>query len=354
MGRAGRLHGLDVARGLAVLGMVLVNVKVSLGADTRGPELLTLLATPLTGRAAATFVVLAGIGVSLMSGRARHSGDRAARRAIQATMLRRCAFLLVLGLGLLGSGWIADILHFYAFYLAIAAGLMFVPGWGLAAAGVVAVVGFYGALPGYERGWDWSTLAYADLWTPLGFAHNLLFNGFHPVFPWVAFVLYGMALGRLDLGDRRVARRLVVGGLAVTALATALSAGLTARVGAEAELAVLVSTQPMPPGVLYLLAGGGTATALIGACLLATTRWPDAFAWRALRPLGLHALTHYVAHVLLLIVPLAVAGLDQTGDMRAVWGASLAYGVVGMAFSAGWQRRFGRGPLAALMRRVTG
>lgn len=352
MSSSSRLHGLDIARGLAVLGMVVVNVKISLAAEVKGPEVLAMLAAPLSGRAAATFVVLAGIGVSLMGGRARRSGDPAARRAVQVTLLRRCLFLLGAGLLLLAGGWVADILHFYAVYLTIAAVLLFAPGWVLGLVTAIAVVGFYAALPWYERAWDWETFEYADLWTPLGFVHNLLFNGFHPVFPWVAFVLYGMGLGRTDLRDARTQRRMVVGGVAVAAVTTALSTGLSALAG-DPELTELLSTQPMPPGLLYLLAGGGTATAVIGACLWATTRWPDAAPWRALRPLGLHALTHYVAHYFFLIVPLYVM-FGMEADMRVAWGASLAYGALGMAFSAAWQGRYGRGPLSALMRRITG
>ena len=59
-----RLEGLDLARFLAFVGMVIVNFKIAMGAET-GDGVLNLLTIALEGRAAATFVVLAGIGLGL-------------------------------------------------------------------------------------------------------------------------------------------------------------------------------------------------------------------------------------------------------------------------------------------------
>ena len=350
----GRLHGLDVARGLAVLGMVLVNLKVALGAEARGPEWLRLLAAPLTGRAAATFVVLAGVGVTLMGVRARRPAVLDDRRAVQRRLYRRCAFLLLLGVGLLVAGWTADILHYYALYLSIAAALMFASKrvvWSVAAA---AVFMFYLGLPIYERGWSWSTFEYRDLWTLRGMLRNTLFNGFHPVFPWVSLVLWGMLLGRRDLRAVSVQRSMIWGGAGLALLVEGLCWAATSGLPEGDELRALVSTGPMPPGLPYLLAGGGLATAVIGACLRLTQRWPDAWPWRALSPMGLHALTHYVAHVLLLILPLTAMGLGASADMTDVWLIAVGYGLLGGLWSYFWQRRLGRGPLSALMRRLAG
>ena len=47
----------------------------------------------------------------------------------------------------------------------------------------------------FDRGWNWATLSYRDFWTIEGFLRHSLFNGWHPVFPWAAFLLWGMWLG---------------------------------------------------------------------------------------------------------------------------------------------------------------
>ena len=72
-----RIIGYDVARALAIFGMVIVNFKIVMGAEQNGPAWLIHLAGLLDGRAAATFVVLAGVGLSLLSRKGRMSSDPA-------------------------------------------------------------------------------------------------------------------------------------------------------------------------------------------------------------------------------------------------------------------------------------
>ena len=63
----------------------------------------------------------------------------------------------------------------------------------------------------YSQGWEWNTLLYRDIWTLSGALRNLLFNGFHPVFPWLAFLLIGMAFGRMALHQRNVQLAMMLG-----------------------------------------------------------------------------------------------------------------------------------------------
>ena len=101
-----RLDGLDLARYVAFVGMVIVNFKIAMGAENDG-GLLSMLTTALEGRAAATFVVLAGIGLGL-------AGIRRLDQTIYVT-IKRALFLLMIGL-LNMTIFDADILHYYAFY----------------------------------------------------------------------------------------------------------------------------------------------------------------------------------------------------------------------------------------------
>ena len=50
-------------------------------------------------------------------------------------------------------------------------------------------------------------ISYEGIATPAGFARNLFFNGWHPVLPWLSFLLFGMVLGRLELGRWLFRRR---------------------------------------------------------------------------------------------------------------------------------------------------
>ena len=60
-----RVIGVDVARAAAVFGMVVVNFKTVMVVESAGPDWLVWMTGLLDGRAAATFVVLAGVGISL-------------------------------------------------------------------------------------------------------------------------------------------------------------------------------------------------------------------------------------------------------------------------------------------------
>lgn len=54
--RSPRIIGLDIARAFAIIGMVIVNFKITMGAEEGGPRWLRTFAALFDGRAAATFV----------------------------------------------------------------------------------------------------------------------------------------------------------------------------------------------------------------------------------------------------------------------------------------------------------
>lgn len=256
-----RISGYDVARALAVFGMVIVNFKIATGAHQADPHWLLDVTGLLEGRAAATFVVLAGVGLSLLSRRARLAGDVETLARHRGDLLKRALFLFVVGL-LYTPLWPADILHFYGVYITVGALVLAASTrrlLGLAAVFTMVFVGLLLVLD-YERGWNWQTLDYADLWTAPGMIRHLFFNGFHPVFPWTAFLLIGMVIGRLDLRDARIRKRLFFQGLGAAVLAEASSALLIRALspGADAtgqeDIQALFGTAPMPPMPLYILA----------------------------------------------------------------------------------------------------
>ena len=121
-----RIIGYDLARALAVFGMVVVNFKIVMGAEKNGPAWLAGLVGLLDGRAAATFVVLAGAGLSLLSQKGRMQKDRDRLARDRHTLLKRALFLFIFGL-LYTPIWPADILHFYGVYIALAAFLLSAP-----------------------------------------------------------------------------------------------------------------------------------------------------------------------------------------------------------------------------------
>ena len=94
--RSERVLGFDVARSLALLGMFVVHFGLVMASDRSHPSWAVAILDLLDGRAAATFVVLAGVGLSLRASRSRANDPLAASRA-KGVVARRGLFLLVVG-----------------------------------------------------------------------------------------------------------------------------------------------------------------------------------------------------------------------------------------------------------------
>jgi uncharacterized membrane protein YeiB len=355
-----RIIGYDLARALALFGMIVVNFKIVMGAAENGSPWLVDLTGLLEGRAAATFVLLAGIGISLFSGKARRSTIPKATVPIRNTLLKRAFFLFVVGL-LYTPLWPADILHFYGVYIAVAALLLTSSIRKLSILSVLLMVGFvvmFFAFD-YEQGWNWKTLEYAGFWTPIGMIRNLFFNGFHPTIPWLSFLLIGMIIGRLDMNDLVVRRRVFWAGL-VTAVAAEVMSWLLIQglsdgvsiVDQEAIVAIF-GTKPMPPMPFYILAGAGAATAIVALCVEIGLRCGS---HRWIRPLvatGQLALTLYVAHVSIGMGILEVIGRLENQTLTFSLLASGVFFALSVVFAYLWRCRFKRGPLEMLMRYFT-
>lgn len=348
MAKPSRLTGLDVARFIALFGMLAVNFAIVMGADEKTGA-LGLLTEGLHGRAAASFVVLAGLGMGL-------SGRNKRWLALVPVTLKRAGFLMVVGLA---NALIfeADILHFYAVYFLV--GLIFLrASMPALIAGIIGVnlifLGLF-ARVSYMTSWDFENFAYLDLWTFKGALRHLFYNGWHPVFPWAGFLLFGLLLARLDLSSTRLQHLMIYAGAAMIAVAE-IGARLAdlAWTGADPLTAALFSTQPMPPSPFYMLGGMGGATLLIGLCLTLERFIGDGAPFRALAATGRITLTLYIAHIYVGMSIIEAMGMLGGQTLSASWTAALAFTLGAIAFALLWARRFKRGPLEIVMRRLCG
>ncbi len=354
---AARLEGLDLARYVAFVGMVIVNFKIAMGADAdavigsgtgSGTGMAHALTAALEGRAAATFVVLAGIGLGL-------AGLKGLDQTVPVT-IKRAVFLLVIGL-LNMTIFDADILHYYAFYFLFGAALLPLRTrtliWGVLGLNLLFVVGLM--ILDYDAGWDWDSYTYSGFWTVSGFVRNLFFNGWHPVVPWLGFLVFGIVLSRISLDARGTQLRLVAGGAVALALVEGISAVLTplmARI--DPELVALVGTDPVPPVPFYFVAGCGAACIVVGLCLLMADRMRRIGLLAVFGPAGRQTLTLYIAHVLIGMGTLEALGmLGGQSVGQAVW-ASAVFCVCATVYAMIWARWFKRGPIEALMRKIAG
>ena len=118
-----RIYGYDIARALAVFGMVIVNFKTVMHTSPGNDAWWLSIFNVLDGRASAVFVILAGVGITLLTQSTRLAGAQLQLHQEKRVLLKRAAFLFVIGL-LYIEIWPADILHYYGAYIAIGALLL--------------------------------------------------------------------------------------------------------------------------------------------------------------------------------------------------------------------------------------
>ncbi len=357
--RSIRLDGPDVARALAILGMMVVHFMLVM-TDGMPPERWSdFLLALLDGRAAATFVILAGMGVTFMARKADGTAGAPDRNTMAAILRRRGLLLLMLGFLNL-TIWEGDILRVYGVSLLLAPWLV----WRCSRAVLLAALGFvltFGVLffaLDYGRNWDWNTMTYHGLWTVSGLWRNLFFDGFRSVFPWTGLLLLGIWLGRLDWSTEAVPRRSMLWGAVLLVSSAVVSKlllhwfGTPPQPGVDREEATaLFGLQSMPPLPLFLLNATGFALVVIGACTLVARRWRDRWPVRALVATGRMAFTWYVAHILLGLGGVIVLGWTRTSHLRALLTA-LAFFSLAVVVSIAWRRRFANGPMEYVLRRV--
>ena len=162
-----RILGYDVARSLAMLGMIVVHFGLVMAADATRPAWSAMIMHLLDGRAAATFVVLAGVGLTLTvpPGGRRPTIPARSPRCGRRSSAAAC-FLLAMGFVNLVI-WPGDILRVYGVSLIVAAGLITASDRRLLVVAFGFILGFLILLlvVDYETNWDWSTLTYHGLWT---------------------------------------------------------------------------------------------------------------------------------------------------------------------------------------------
>lgn len=355
-----RIPGFDLARAYAIFGMFIVNFNLVFGRHN-DPSFAGQLLSLFSGNSSTVFVMLAGMGLSIMSGRVQ-GNDIQERKRLRNLVLRRAVFLTVLGL-LLSTWWPADILHCYGAYMLAAAFLLFIPRryylW--IAALAVAVFHLLLLVVPYETGWDFNTLTYLDFQSLKGFARSLLYNGWNPVFPWFAYFSLGLYLGRLNWTLVATRRRVFCIGLCLFVPVEVLQL-VAGKLSLSAEMLLFIRADYLPPFLPFILGTMGFGLMLIAALVILCDRIPGSRLLHALSSTGRMTLTHYIVHLTIGMLALsALAGglnLDESGTGRLgplfILLFSAAYFVLSAYFSKLWNRKFRNGPFELLMRRLAG
>ncbi len=366
-----RIAGIDVARGIALIGMAATHML-----PVGGTMGLTLVGWLFAGKASALFAVLAGVSLAIVTGGQNPFTGRDLRRS-RITIAVRAGLIGVLGLILAASDtFVAVILQYYALLFLLALPFLRLR------ARTLAILAIAWALLSPQMSFllrgglgiempDGQVDIGMAVTQPLTSLHTLLLTGYYPAFTWLTYLLAGLAIGRLDLRSTRVAAWIAGGGalLAVTsyvvssALLDALQIGVVMR-GAEGPVTIvgrglnqvefygttnadapewLLVASPHSGTTFDLLLTIGTAMLVLGLCLL-LVRGVGVRLSRPVAAVGSMTLTLYTLHVL------SLAGLVPRESTEQWYVAQV---VIALVVAPLWLIRFRRGPIEEIVHDVS-
>ncbi|MHA2788371.1 heparan-alpha-glucosaminide N-acetyltransferase domain-containing protein [Corynebacterium sp. S7] len=368
-----RIIGVDVARGLALIGMVAVHTLPGVN-DNGGMTLSFFLAA---GNAAALFATLAGVGLAFISGGQNPVSGPRLGRARKRLLIRAIAIFFI---GVLFNLWIQppvyNILPYYGLMFLFAVFFIGMSIRGLTISAVLTVIIMPIVLFVVNRNRvdePIANITVVDLFQyPAESAITLLFTGTYPVATWFFYVLVGIIVGRLPLRKIATQGYLVFFGFFAAVSAWAVSyLGIWYMGGWEK----MISSEPnltlddietfivygsefdyMPTGTLTwqlvasphantalsILHSTGVALCVLGFCLLLSR-----FYSRQLSPLALigsMTLTLYLGHQSFLGVGLI------SGSPLLQFVTQIAFGI---AFAYVWTRFIRQGPLEWLVAQLS-
>jgi uncharacterized protein len=367
-GSTPRVDAVDLARGIALAGMMFAHLGPR-WVDVNPPWGQVLAG----GRAAPLFAMLAGVALSLV-----HRRDPQGTGSVRATCIRALVLVAMgLTLGSLHDMPVYVILAFYGLMIVVALPFRRLPARtlvtvGLAWAVVAPVLLLWLQIEHGPVLADQAELS--DVLPPWSLLAELIVWGTYPAGVWMAYVLVGLGIGRLDLGDVRTALRVLAGGMMLLGGAVVVGAiGIERGVFGDWYVQgwpqlVVTSPYPREPASwdelwlvgehtsrpLNVLGAIGSALVVIGACALLARVARLRTALLPLRAAGSMTLTVYTVHVLWSwrIAVHAAGSTDpdaQLGSYADWWLQIVALG----AFAVIWQRYVGRGPLEAVVRLVS-
>lgn len=331
-----RLAGVDLARGLAVLGMLAAHLYALPAFDVADAATWSGIAA---GRSSILFATLAGVSIGLVTGGRRpFSGERIA--TARSRIAVRALILWLLGMILLGTGVpVYVILPAYGIlfllalpFVGLSARTLF-----LVAAGVAVVAP-----------WAEALIEALPFWTTAAGVGVSALLGLHYPFPvWIAFVLAGLGATRSGLLILRTQLVLVLAGAALAAIGYGLHALAAPDPAFESRSLwdAVWTARPHSSGILEVIGSGGFALATIGLCLL-LCRTVLVWIVLPLRAVGAMPLTAYVGQLVAwaVVAGSAVGAVSDLAGFRAL-DPFPAFATTALVFCTAWALLVGRGPL---------
>jgi uncharacterized membrane protein YeiB len=182
----------------------------------------------------------------------------------------------------------------------------------------------------------------------------LLMDGNYPIIPWLAFGLIGMTLVECARGAAHRYEALFAWAIAVYLVSQSWVFWAGAHADALGPLAPYATSTWTPTSIPFVLVTGSFALMVIGAVGWRQAHRGSGQVMSVLACFGRASLTHYLAHITLVYVPMkAILRSDGWSAGTGVL-ACAGYLLIAMPLSVLWFRRFSRGPIEYLWHRASG
>jgi len=319
--KPGRLIGVDLARFLAIVGMMAAHLLGPVGKEPEWLEMLT------TGFPSTLFAVLGGFGVVFAS--RKYQGQA----ALLGT-LTRGGIVFALGwlLEFLPDHNIAVVLIYFGAAIMVSSVFLTFPTWALAiSAAVIALIG--GQFIPYYRLNMYNGLyeGMLDYNSPSKFFGSIFITGTYPVLTWIVYLLIGMIFARWILKQREKGTLalssgvMAIGGIAVSVsswligllyfrsklddmyaslpeeeIEELLESANQSLYGSQPEpgLTAVLFPNPHSGSLVDILHTAGGAIAVIGLCILLTSSLRNVpIVLRPFTSAGSAPLTIYILHI---------------------------------------------------------
>jgi len=365
--RPPRIPSLDVTRAIALVGVVIMNYHAYLNKDKAfyppHPSFAERIFNPLSGilttRFAATFVLVAGIGIALLVQSAVQSGDSALIHTAQMKLARRGLFLYVVGAAVQWI-WPGTILFYYGAFFLISAVICTWSNRSLVALSAISIAVSTGLSA--WRGYQFFQGNFTQWLSPApNSPRNLLIRTFvdytHPVFPWITFICAGIILGRNihHLAELRT-RIMLWSGVALFATFVIRTFVMPDSLSSQSDYVLqrALSTNNHEHSVLHVTST--LAVALLAFCAIslitdsrAASRTVAFFART-----GQMTLSIYLAHVLVFNLVVNWLNWVRPTGLDTALVLSLSFYIVAVPVSSLYFRRFGIGPCERVYRAFGG
>jgi uncharacterized membrane protein len=371
--RTKRAIGIDVARAIALIGMVAVHIYPLADAD----NVKTWAFEVFGGRAAALFALLAGVSVAFVERRSRGKLYGRNLWADRGALVSRGLLIMLAGLLLAYLDTDVDIILPYFGFLY----LLVIPFYGrsnrlllisavlFATLGPVLLFLFGHNLPAQPDPTANYTLTSVFQY-PVPFLAEVLLTGYYPTLLWMAYICVGIVIGRQVLTSKKVALTITAWGAGLALSTWFLSYFLLGPAGGLQRLVEATPTMTGaeisdllaygPPGAplmpdttwwwqaaigpysntpLNVVHNLGAAMALTGVALLLTRSGGRIFS--PLAAIGAMTLTLYSAHLIVLWLDV----LDSDQPLVSLCIMIISF----MLFALVWRSSMGKGPLEQII-----